>query len=391
MKTLYEAYAQDGVPMEEFAGVTMDDLYRVETTFQTNVCVYSLVKPDGEDGKPTAELVRRSICKYPETLYLNLHETHFSFIQDVRMYCHSYRCRKCGDSLWKDAWKLRKHVSTCTGGVRRVYPGGVYHSTPSVFERQDDENIRVAESLRYYPYRATFDFECWFDTEQLLSDSDQVHWVARHVPLSVSVASNVPGHEQVQCLVTDGDTNKLVSAMMDILQSMSEAAYDKIKDSYENVLEQLAEALTNWDEREEAARSATDKDSRPATNPYKTLMGQLYGWMRQLPVIGFNSGSYDLNAIKQFLIPYFLSTSKTEEHEEEEEEEEEEREQEDKAKEADNDGVGSFFVIKRNTTFMCLSTDQLKFLDMINYIAPGFSYDKYLKAYGCEVKKGHFP
>ena len=40
---------------------------------------------------------------------------------------------------------------------------------------------------------------------------------------------------------------------------------------------------------------------------------------------------------------------------------------------------------------MCLSTDQLKFLDMTNYIAHGFSYDKCLKAYGCEVTKGHFP
>ena len=27
---------------------------------------------------------------------------------------------------------------------------------------------------------------------------------------------------------------------------------------------------------------------------------------------------------------------------------------------------------------------------MINYLAPGFSYDKYLKAYGGTVKKGHF-
>ena len=149
----------------------------------------------------------------------------------------------------------------------------------------------------------------------------------------------MPGHKQVTCLVTDGDTNKLLSTMMNILQSMSDAAYDKIKDSYEDVLEPLAEALTNWDEREEAARSATDKKARPATNPYKTLMGQLYGWMRQLPVIGFNSGKYDLNAIKQFLIPYFLSTAKPEEQEEEEEEEEE-REQEDKKKEAENDGVG---------------------------------------------------
>ena len=137
---------------------------------------------------------------------------------------------------------------------------------------------------------------------------------------------------------------------------------------------------------EEAARSAIDKKkSHPATNPYKKLMGQLYGWMHQLPVIGFNSGKYDLNAIKQFLIPYFLSTtSKTGEQEQEQEEQDDKEEEE-------NEGIGSFFVIKRNNTFMCLSTDQLKFLDMINYIAPGFSYDKYLKAYGCEVTKGHFP
>ena len=175
---------------------------------------------------------------------------------------------------------------------------------------------------------------------------------------------------------------------MDILQAMSDAAYDNIKHSYEDVLEQLAEELTKWDESEEAARSAIGKkESHPATNPYKKLMGQLYGWMHQLPVIGFNSGKYELNAIKQFLIPYFLSiTSKTREQEEQEQEE---QEQDDK--EEENEGIGSFFVIKRNNTFMCLSTDQLKFLDMTNYIAPGFSYDKYLKAYGYEVTKGHFP
>ena len=120
VKMLYETYDRDHVPMEEFAGVTLDDLYRVETTFQTNVCVYKLVKPDAEDaedGKSTAELVRRSLCKYPETMYLNLHETHFSFIQDVRMYCHSYRCRECGDSLWNIASMLRRNERTCTGGA----------------------------------------------------------------------------------------------------------------------------------------------------------------------------------------------------------------------------------------------------------------------------------
>ena len=69
VKTLYETYDRDHVPMGEFARVRLDDIYRAETTFQTNVCVYNLVKPDAEDGKSTAELVRRSLCKYPETMF----------------------------------------------------------------------------------------------------------------------------------------------------------------------------------------------------------------------------------------------------------------------------------------------------------------------------------
>ena len=75
-----------------------------------------------------------------------------------------------------------------------------------------------------------------------------MQWVARHVPLSVNVASNMPGHEQVQCLVTDGDTNKLVSAMMNILQSMSDVAYENINNSYEDVLARLVKVRSNWDE-----------------------------------------------------------------------------------------------------------------------------------------------
>ena len=49
------------------------------------------------------------------------------------------------------------------------------------------------------------------------------------------------------------------------------------------------------------------------------------------------------------------------------------------------------FVIKRQNTFMCFSTKKLTFFDIINYLAPGFCYDKYLKVYGCELQKCHFP
>ena len=93
---LYTDYGED-VPMRNFAGITLDDLYRIETTFKTNIFVYTLI--EATDGKATAELVRRSLCQYPETMTVNLHGTHFSYFQDVQQYTHSYRCRKCGESL----------------------------------------------------------------------------------------------------------------------------------------------------------------------------------------------------------------------------------------------------------------------------------------------------
>ena len=349
---LYAEYTD--TPVHDFAGVTLDDLSKIEATFDVNVCVYKL--DEIADGKTTAELVRRSTDCGKTTMYANLHESHYSYIQDIGKYCHSYRCRKCGDSLWKSSWELHRHERTCEAGVNRKYKGGVYHPPPSVFERLDDEGIVVEKMLRYYPYRATFDFECFFDRHNLPADTDHVQWVARHVPLSVSVASNVPGHEPALCFVTDGDADKLVGCMITRLNTISDAAYESLLPLYADVLEELKTRKEAWDEEEE------EEDGKKTVNPCKTLEKQLQTWLRQLPVIGFNSGHYDLNVVKKFFIPYMLKGN-------------------DKTR----------FVIKRQNTFMCLSTKKLKFLDVTQYLAPGVSYDKYLKAYGCELQKGHFP
>ena len=350
---LYAEYTDTSV--RHFAGVTLDDLHKVESKFETNVVVYQLVEID--NGKTMAELVRRSPAQYQETMYANLHESHYSYIQDIGKYCHSYRCRKCGDSLWKRPWELHRHESTCEAGVNRIYKGGVYRPPSSVFERLDDEGVVVSDSLRFYPYRATFDFECFFTGDNLPADTDHVQWVARHVPLSVSVASNVPGYEPALCFVTDGDADKLVGCMMTRLNTISDAAFASLLPLYADVLADLDARKYAWEEDIKEAEEEEVEGGR--NNPYKTLIGQLLGWLRQLPVIGFNSGKYDLNMIKRSFVPLLISNNAA--------------------------------AIKRQNTYMCLSTTNLKFLDIVNYLAPGVSYDKYLKAYGCELGKGHFP
>ena len=347
--TLYAKYTDTLV--HDFAGVPLDELDKVETKFKTNVCVYQLVEI--ADGKTTAELVRRSLGHYADTMFVNLHESHFSYIRDMKSYSHSYKCSKCGESLWKYPSWLKIHESTCEGGIRRVYKGGVYRPPASIFERLDDEGITVPEALRFYPFRATFDFECFFDRDNVPADSDRVQWIARHVPLSVSVASNVPGYEPALCFVTDGDADKLVGCMITRLNTISDAAYESLLPLYADVLEELKTRKEAWDEEEE------EEDGKKTVNPCKTLEKQLQTWLRQLPVIGFNSGKYDLNVVKKFFVPLLIHNNAA--------------------------------VIKRQNTFMCFSTTNLKFLDVTQYLAPGVSYDKYLKAYGCELQKGHFP
>ena len=345
--TLYEEYTDQ--PVWKFEGVVIDELPKVESMFEVNIVVYNL-------REESAQLVRRSLGKHDNIMYVNLYESHFSYIQDMKSYSHSYMCSKCENSLWKYPSWLKIHESTCEGGIRRVYKGGVYRPPASIFERLDDEGIIVSPVLRYFPYRATFDFECYFSDERLPVNSDKLQWSARHVPLSVSVASNVPGYEPALCFVTDGDADKLVGCMITRLNTISDAAYESLLPLYADVLEELKTRKEAWDEEEE------EEDGKKTVNPCKTLEKQLQTWLRQLPVIGFNSGHYDLNVVKKFFIPYMLKGN-------------------DKTR----------FVIKRQNTFMCFSTTNLKFLDVTQYLAPGVSYDKYLKAYGCELQKGHFP
>ena len=88
-------------------------------------------------------------------------------------------------------------------------------------------------------------------------------------------------------------------------------------------------------------------------------MKEFDSYCRELIVHGFNSSSYDLNLVKPVLIENLLNKID--------------------------------FVIKKAKTYLCIKTSTLRFLDIKHFLAPGFSYRKFLIAYGSELKKFHFP
>ena len=48
------------------------------------------------------------------------------------------------------------------------------------------------------------------------------------------------------------------------------------------------------------------------------------------------------------------------------------------------------FSIKKANSYMALSTEHFKFLDVRSYLAPDYSYDAFIKAYKCKLGKKTF-
>ena len=84
-------------------------------------------------------------------------------------------------------------------------------------------------------------------------------------------------------------------------------------------------------------------------------------WCDQVPVLGFNSGRYDLNLTREHFAERLSDTT------------------------------GKVRVAKNGNKITFLLTQGFRFLDIINYLAPGVSYEKWTKAYECTAAKSWFP
>ena len=84
----------------------------------------------------------------------------------------------------------------------------------------------------------------------------------------------------------------------------------------------------------------------------------LLNWICQIAVIGFNSGKYDLNMIKQYFLERIAE-----------------------------DALDKIKVAKKYNNYMFLTTPRFKFLDIKNFLASGMSYEKWCKSLKCELEK----
>ena len=197
-------------------------------------------------------------------------------------------------------------------------------------ERPELKKMILEKEFRPYPYFIVYDFEA-LHKKMGEPQTEELTITSRHVPVSVAINDNLT-NEPV--FIVDQDPENLINSFMEDLQDR------QIK------IAQMVECLYPQPESDDGK----EKKENPVWR----------NWVNQVPVLGFNSGRYDINMIKEYFVKNLAEISDVK-------------------------------VAKKENSYMFLSTPNFKFLDIKNYLAPCLSYDAWCRAYGCELQKLAFP
>ena len=84
-----------------------------------------------------------------------------------------------------------RHIQTCSKNTQHNYPTGAYQLAETIFDRLDDVKINVPQELRLFSHLIVFDFEAITVADNTLRNTVLISWIGKHVPISVSIASNL--------------------------------------------------------------------------------------------------------------------------------------------------------------------------------------------------------
>ena len=184
---------------------------------------------------------------------------------------------------------------------------------------------------REFPQAILYDFESYGDKNERKEPTKMFTIENMHVPISVNVSDTLE-HEPTH--ICEKDPAVLVRKFTEDIERRGEQIRVEVRKTFMPVDIELLQ---------------------------KAQRLKIEEWCDQVPVVGFNSGSYDLNLIKGYFAERLADTT------------------------------GKVRVAKTANEIMFLLTKGFHFLDVINYLGPGTSYEKWVKAYECEAEKSWLP
>ncbi|KAG2885666.1 hypothetical protein PC129_g22571 [Phytophthora cactorum] len=354
----------------------------LEDCFQLNINVFTM---DVETGK--VECIRRSDKEY-DAINILSHENHALYIKNIDMFQCKYQCSKC-EMIFVSSDKLRNHKKNqCELVNIESFP-----EEPTIYRPASNtiHSLLTKYSIKkidqYIDHFIVYDFEAILKPTATQHGENTV-FTNEHIPVSVSIADSLT--EEVHCFVND-DPKELLKDMFQYISDVGAKIQQYNVSKYKPLLRKIidAQGLTGmeipgvlfgntyktqdvdaWIRSGDFA-SFFDFHSKLGFGKKRSDYGKIKQALDQVPVLGFNSGRYDINLIKADLFATI--------------------------------GTENIKSVIKNPSYMCIATSDMKMLDISNYVPAGTSYAKYLSTYlgdckcdnknrcVCGLGKGIFP
>ncbi len=315
----------------------LDKYEAFNTKYAINIVSYD------EDG--SIQYVRRSEFNPDRTsIYLNLYLDHFSYIPNLEKLAKMYICNRCS-SKFDNNFNLARHMNTCN-----LEQEDTFVKYPEIYEKKRNVIVELCDWFDVQDCDYKYDYLITFDLEAMLQKivekkdkkkDSKLKYTTKHVPVSASIATNVPGFESEYFILSE-NPNDIAGLMFEYFDKVVEKATELMMLKMRSLIFKVDD---HYNEKEK-----------------EKWLRKIFKYCSNIPIVGFNTGFYDINLLSNYgFMEEIFKRDKNP------------------------------FIIKNGTRYKVIQTEQFTFLDQMNYCAAGTSLRKFIKAYDIDEEKGHFP
>ena len=203
----------------------MDDIPSVEDIVRINILIYDI---DLIDGAMVGELARRSIKKDEKNVQLIRCKSDICYVDNIHALFKAFRCATC-DTYFQKAGNLERHLVRCSERAKHIYPKNTYQLRETLFDELDPIDIHYTDDQKFCIIQAVFNFEGICIPEEELKDTETTTWIDKHVPISVSISSNLIA---MPILLCNSNPRNLVESFIDAVEGLATQSRAQMKRNF---------------------------------------------------------------------------------------------------------------------------------------------------------------
>ena len=270
------------------------------------------------------ELARRSIKMYEKNVQLIRYNSHICYVDNINALFKVFRCSTC-DTYFQKNGKLERHLVRRSERVKHIYPKNVYQLRETLFDKLGSFEIQYTDDQQLFNNLAVLDFETICLPDQKIKNTETTTWIRKHVPILVSISSNLTARPIFLCNFNPRD---LVESFIDTVEGLATQSKTQMKLKFLEIETAIKSKLTRnleslnerryrnqrvfefkdhcfEDNNEE--KDASTQFLQMQKNQLIELQEHLECYCNVSPVFGLNSAKYDIILIKSYLLPILIN------------------------------------------------------------------------------------